>query len=217
AGFTRLTLRNRAAAFDFQSEALLELSDDGRFPRLFRSYADWRFPSQAPFQPELGLELERDLDEALVFRGALNAGIGRTFINNPSRLLELTGGLNASFEYYDAEELWPDTDNALKRRVQALYYAGEGPREDEQDLNLRFRLRFRQFSRIGALSQTFSLYPSMTDLGELRARSESSLLMPVTAHLDFRLHLFVDYEDEPEFESMEKWRTSIGAGFQWDF
>jgi len=67
------------------------------------------------------------------------------------------------------------------------------------------------------LSQTFSLYPSMTDLGELRARSESSLLMPVTAHLDFRLHLFVDYEDEPEFESMEKWRTSIGAGFQWDF
>jgi hypothetical protein len=217
AAFTRLTLRNRAEAFDFQSAAMLEVSDEYDFPHLFRSYADWRFPSGTSFQPELGFELERDLDEGLEFRGSLNAGIAKTFVEDSSRFFDLTAGINAAFEYYDAEELWSETENPIRRRIQAFYYADERRREQDQDINLRFRLRFRQFTRIGTLAQTISLYPSMTDFGEWRARSESSFRMPVTSQLDFRLHLLMDYEEEPEFKHLDSWRTSIGAGFQWDF
>lgn len=217
AAFTRLTLRNRAEAFDFQSEAMLEVTDEYDFPHLFRSYADWRFPTGTSFQPELGFELERDLDEGLEFRGSLNAGIAKTFAEDTSRFFDLAAGINAAFEYYDADELWPETENPLRRRIQAFYYADERRREQDQDINLRFRLRFRQFTKIGTLAQTISLYPSMTGFGEWRARSESSFRMPVTSQLDFRLHLLMDYEEEPEFEHLDSWRTSIGAGFQWDF
>ncbi|MEA3366244.1 MAG: hypothetical protein U9Q79_11455, partial [Candidatus Hydrogenedentes bacterium] len=163
AAFTRLTLRNRAEAFDFRSETMLEVSDEYDFPHLFRSYADWRFPSGASFQPELGLEIERDLDEGLEFRGSLNAGIAKTFVENTSRFFDLAAGINAAFEYYDAEEFWSETESPLRRRIQAFYYADERHREEDQDINLRFRLRFRQFAKIGTLSQTISLYPNMTD------------------------------------------------------
>ncbi len=217
AAFARLTLRKQAGGFGLFSENLLELADEERFPRLFRSTLDWRFPSASGLQPELGIEAERDLDEGLEFRGSLNAGITRVLIDEPNRLLEVTGGLNAAFEYYDAGELWQDSGNRLRERIQRLYYADERRREQDQDINLRLRLRFRQVIRNGALTQTFSLYPGLTGFGEVRARSESSFRMPVTSQLNFRLHLLLDYDDEPEFESTDRFRTSIGAGFEWDF
>ncbi|NLT62222.1 MAG: DUF481 domain-containing protein [Candidatus Hydrogenedentes bacterium] len=217
AAFARLTLRKQAGAVGLFSENLLELSDEGRFPRLFRSSVDWRFPSASGMQPELGIEAERDLDEGLEFRGGLNAGVTRVLIDEPNRLLEVTGGLNAAFEYYDAGELWQDSGNRLRERVQRLYYADERRREQDQDINLRLRLRFRQSIRDGSLTQTFSLYPGLTGFGDVRARSESSFRMPVTSQLNFRLHLLLDYDDEPEFEWTDRFRTSIGAGFEWDF
>ncbi len=214
--FTRLLLRNQADAFDFYSENLLELSDEQDFPRLFRSSAEWRLPSARLFHPELGIDFERDLDEALEFRGGLNAGFTRAFLDEPDRLFEVTGGLNVAFEYYDAARLWRDS-GSLRHRIQDLYYADEQRREEHQDINLRLRLRFRQSIGLGSLAHSVSLYPGLTDFGELRARSESSFRLPLTSQLNFRLHLLLDFEDQPEFEGLDKWRTSIGAGIEWDF
>ncbi|HOF39791.1 MAG TPA: DUF481 domain-containing protein [Candidatus Hydrogenedentes bacterium] len=217
AAFARLTLRKQAGTFGLFSENLFELSDDERFPRLFRSSVDWRFPADSSLLPELGIEAERDLDAGLAFRGSLHAGLARAFIDEPGRLFELTGGLNAAFEYYDASELAQSSGSRLRQFVRRLYYADEWQREQNQDINLRLRLRFHQIIRESLLTQTISLHPSLTDFGELRARSESSFRMPLTSQLNFRFDLLFDYDNEPHYEWTDSFRTFIGAGFEWDF
>ncbi len=217
AAFARLTLRKQAGTFTLFSDNLFELSDGERFPRLFRSSVDWRFPTDSNLLPELGIEAERDLDEGLTFRGSLHAGVTRSFVDEPGRLFEITGGLHTAFEYYDAAEFGQSSGSRLRQLVQRLYYADERRREQHQDLNLRLRLRFHQAIRESMLMQTISLHPSLTDFGELRARSESSLRMPLTSQLNFRLNLLFDYDKEPYFEGSDNFRTFVGAGFEWDF
>lgn len=217
AAFTRLTLRNRAEAFDFRSDSFLEISSEDAFPRLFRSASEWRFPSTRALQPELGFEIERDLDEALKFRGGLHVGLTRVFMDEPDRLFEATGGLNIEFEHYDAELFWRETGSGLRNRFAELYYGGDRRHIENQDINMRLRMRLRRAFDRAVLTQAISLYPSLTEFGELRGRSESAFQMPLSSQLHFRLHLLVDYENEPEFKRMDNWRTSIGAGFEWDF
>ena len=75
----------------------------------------------------------------------------------------------------------------------------------------------RPILRNGRLAQDVLVLPSLTDFGDLRATSESALLVPLTSSLKLKLNLRVDFDDEPEFRGIDEWQTSVGASIRWDF
>ena len=72
APFARLKLRREGEAYYVFSDAMLELAREGSFPRMYWLDTEWRFLHDGNLKPTAALELERDIDNALNFRGALS-------------------------------------------------------------------------------------------------------------------------------------------------
>ena len=67
------------------------------------------------------------------------------------------------------------------------------------------------------IRENLYLYPSITDLGEFRAESNTALLFPVSTKLQLRLDLLVEYDNSLPFNRLDHWQTAVGAGLQVDF
>ena len=206
--FARLSLTHRADEHAFRSRFFLDRADADRFPRWFRADTEWSLAPDDPLYPVAALEVERDTEAAMSLRGSLSLGIGKSLFASATDQLEGDLGVGGTTEYFDA---------ALpEKRLSRALWRGRDTRED-QALHARLRLRYaRALFQNGTFEEDFRFYPSLTEFGELRARSESSLLFPFTPWLKLKLDLLVDYESEPEFE-LDHWRTSVGASLRWDF
>lgn len=244
--YTRLTLRYEGDRYHFYSNALLELSDEETFPRLVNVLAEWRLRPEQALHPEIILGLERDTDRALALRADLGAGFARSLAPGQRHELQLSAGLDVAFEHYDLELLWREGGDSLpdrlrtlqghlliedllregpaglgshfRRLAQFVYYDEEVRRREKQELNLYFRLRHTSpLFRTATFSKELFLYPSLSDFGDLRARSNAGLQVPFTKNLSLRLDLTVDYEDAPEFHDVDRWSAAVGAGLTWGF
>ncbi|MBI4558327.1 MAG: DUF481 domain-containing protein [Candidatus Hydrogenedentes bacterium] len=193
------------------------------------------------FYRELMVGLERNLDQGLFFRSDLSFGLGYAFAESEKQGLTGEVGIQTTLEYYDAEGLLVDEDaEALRRSARLLarldlsnggdltrsfgklwnfaYYAEEDRRREELDFGLRLHLEYRrQWLRRSTLTESLLLYPSFADGAELRARSESTLVIPVASDLKLKLDLIIDFESDPEFRGVDEWRSAIGAGLVWNF
>lgn len=206
--FARLTLRSESERQAFWADAFVERADPEVFPRWFLAGAEWRLLPERSTYSVIGLAVERDTDKALAARGDLTVALGRTFAANERQELRGDVGLNAETAHYDAQTRWRDQPSWLR---------GD-QRKDRQRLNLRLGLRYAwAILGNGQISGRVSLYPGLTDWGNLRARSESSVVFPFGQRLSLKLHVLLDYEGEPEFDGLEQWRTSIGASVLWGF
>jgi len=206
--FARLALRSESERCVFWADAFVERADTEVFPRWFLAGAEWHLLSDRRRYPVIGLAVERDTDKALAARGDLTVGLGRTFAANGRQELRGDVGLNAETAHYDAQTRWGDE----------LSWLRSDRRKDRQRLNLRLGLRYaRAMLGNGQISGRVSLYPSLTDWGNLHARSESSVVFPFGQRLSLKLHVLLDYEGEPEFDGLDRWRTSIGASVLWGF
>jgi len=146
-------------------------------------------------------------------RGNLSLGVGKDLFAGTTHQLEADVGVGGTAEYFDTELLEKSQTNGLGKPFRR-----RDSTRDEQELHLRLRLRYaRTLFKNGAFEKDLKLYPSLTGLGELRARSESSLLFPFTQRFKLKLDLLVDYESSSEFHGLDHWRTSVGASFLWDF
>ncbi len=211
--FARLTL-HRASEYDtFLATVLVERADTGQFPRWLWFDTEWMRKGET-LQPYAALEIERDTDAALDLRGSLTAGVGKPVYESPDgkRRLFATGGLGVSFEHYDRQAL-PGT--RIVGFVEPL--PGRAGHE-KHELHGRLQLRYAQhLLKKSTFSEDIRFYPSLSNPGDLRARSESTLLLPMAAQLKLKLNLLVDYDSEPPYDRLDNWRTSVGASILWDF
>ena len=94
----------------------------------------------------------------------------------------------------------------------------EEERESEEELSLHLALRYSHSFQNGTeLDSRLAVFPSVNRPGDLRARSEAALSVPVmTPRLRLRLSLLLDYDNRPAVSGPESLSTSVGAsvGFQ---
>lgn len=201
---TRLQVDRDAPRTEFEGRATIERDDRAYFPGYVRGEA--RLGSTG--QPGVfgSVEAGRNIDAALDLRTGLNLGLTYDFGGHGLR-----GGaaLNLAHEQWDV--------STLRRRLHQ-WRPFEDSRKDETELNLRLGLRYsRVLFGDGAFESGIRLYPSLTGIGELRARSEAAVLVPVTTRLKLRFNVLVDYDNEPQFHGLDHWSTSVGAGIHLDF
>ncbi len=201
---TRLELGRASPATEIDVDAVIERDDSGYFPGYFTGEAGLRGTGQTA--PAAGVEVDRNTDAALDLRTGLNLGLAYDFAEAG---LRTEAGLNVARESWDV--------STLRRRLHQ-WRPFEDRRKTETELNLRLALRYsRALFGNGAFEGGLRLYPSLTDLGAVRARSEAAVLFPLTSRLKLRLDLLVDYDNEPQFDGLHNWSTSVGAGFHLDF
>lgn len=219
--YSELKLRREWEDYRFQSRTWIEAADEGEFPRVLRTRADWELLRPGAWRPLLTLEGERDLGQALDFRARGAVGLRVGLYESERQLLEGDIGAGLSFERYDAEDWrrWDETPTGPVGRLRAsLYYRAIDRSEEETgpDLNLSVRHLLRVF-REGTLHDELRLYTNLEDLDDWRASYETSFRYPLTDRLNLKLNLRVDYEDEPEFRYLDNWQTSVGAGVELEF
>jgi hypothetical protein len=216
--YARLGLMRDTKSFGVRSSWLLERADATDFPRWFRSDTEWRLGPADRFSPFAAIEIERDTDAALALRGSLTLGMGKRLFETASQQLDAGLGLGATSARYDADLLQGAPDRI--GGAEALRAPGWriDDHESAQYLHLRLRLRYAHtLFQNGAFEGDLTLFPNLSDLGEVRARSESAVLFPVTSRLRVKFDLLVDFESDPEFSGLDEWRTSVGASLLWNF
>jgi len=188
--FGRLRLSSDFDNYLFGANLFVERADPAEFPRWLTANTRLRFRPAMLWQPAVGLDFERDTDKALRARTGLNAGLIRTF---PALGIETEAGLLAETSRWRGHPT-------------------------EEDLNLHLALRYtRQIFENGEFSGSLSFTPSITHPENFRATSLTSLAFPFARRIHLKLNLLLDYEDYPQMEELEKWRTSVGASLLWGF
>jgi hypothetical protein len=211
--FTRLFLHRIGEASDFTSELFVERADASEFPRWLRGDVRWDLDAGKDVYPFISVYAERDTDKALAFRGDLTVSMAGNILDRPGNRLVAEAGIDAETAVFDSDFLERGDGSS-----EGLLWWRDYRKADRQQLNVRLALRYRRdLFNGGELTSGLYFQPSLTDLGRLRARSESALTLPFTPRLSLRLNLMLDYEECLEFSELEQWRTSVGASVLWGF
>lgn len=205
----RVDLKRDTASQTISAHVLVGRDDPEYFPGLAEGAVEWRREGADRIGPYARVDAERDTGAGLDLRAQLTLGIQDVLWGDSADSLRGFAGLGAAYEAWDA--------TVLEDRGQMRMLESE-EEDSEKELNVQLRLRYsRAIFRTGAFDSDFIVYPSLTDLGEFRARSETSFTFPVTSTLKLRLNLRLDYDNAPGLTGLDEWGTSVGAGFRWDF
>ena len=221
-------LVNRAEErWDFASRFRLGLGGSSDWPQYFTARNELRLYHDEQYYGLAGLDIERDTDIGLSLRSDLSAAAGREFFLEPDHELRGDTGVMVTAERFNASRLPASVRRELGglrlgRRFDdwksAAYYTYGERRRQQTSVSWRFRLVYRRDLPFdGLFTEDLAVYPSLTDLGEMRARSESAVQFPLTTRLSVRFDLLLDYERTPEFRGVDPWRTTVGAGVVFDF
>ncbi len=152
-------------------------------------------------KPYIWAGLDRDTNQALELRGHLALGLYKAFMPAANNALDAYLGFDVA-----REEASP----------KGIGISGDAERRSDVALHLGLRyysLLSRHLTLIGALD----LFPTLNDLGGLRAATETSLLFPLSERLRLRLDFRVGYDGDPLVRGVPKWSASVGAGVGVDF
>ena len=162
------------------------------------------------FAPTLILELERDRSRALEMGAQAAAGLRRQLHETDQNSLDGFLGVGVRAEELNPEPLRSDgVDDGALRGASA---------KDRTDIQLDVRLRYTRevFSRT-TLTEMIRVQPSLGDPGEIRAEWESTLSVPITLNVNLNFDLLFDYESDREYDAIDPWNTTFGAGLQIQF
>jgi hypothetical protein len=171
-------------------------ADDNNGGLDYLSMDAWVWGIGNGLNPYLWAGLDRDTNQALDLRGHLALGLYKAFMPTTSNALDAYLGLDVA-----REQMNPKDINA----------SGDTERRSDPALHLGLRyynLLSRHLTLIGALD----LFPTLSDLGGLRASGETSLLFPLSERLRLRLDFHVGFDGDPPVRGVPKWSTSVGAG-----
>ncbi len=145
--------------------------------------------------------MDRDMNQALAFRGELGLGLWKSLMGGGPQSLQAMLGVAVS------RERWRDAPGFQN-----------GGTVYDTDLNARLGLRyFRLLTNRTTFEENLDLYADMMDNGALRGRSETALAFPLGDRLRLRLNLIIGYEDNPPFNGMRRWSGAVGAGMDMQF
>jgi hypothetical protein len=238
--FTWAHLQRETGAFRFHTHLQLAATDADTFPDWLDFKASWRFQPAEAWGPVLRLEGRRDADAGLA--GSVEAGIGAeiTAYESPASRLALSGGLSVSSAFYNSDLIYrlrgedPNSlesilhhamhggASGLDAGIRALFdtqYYEDRRKYSETDAALYWGLRYDQslFGDRATLSEELQVRPSLTRWGDLTARSESVVQVPITRSLSMRLQINLDYDNDPPFRRLDNFRSSVGAGIEFGF
>ncbi|GAB4344117.1 MAG: hypothetical protein Kow0099_23220 [Candidatus Abyssubacteria bacterium] len=125
--------------------------------------------------------MEYDEMEKLDLRAQVFSGLGYNFIKTDRTLLLGEIGAGLTGEFFDEN----GDDETLEA---AIWLNGEWKQ--------------KVFTR-SELLQILTLFPSVSDFGEYRLRSETSLVTPLNDAWSIKLSLIDDYDSDPEGEDVE--------------
>ncbi len=225
--FVTVLMSRAAERWELESRFRLGIGSSTDWPRYFTARNELRFRRDDPYYALAGLDLERDAAIGLSMRGDLSAAVGRVFLPGPDHELRGDTGLMLSAERYNASRLpfslrrdfrGPHIGRGFDDWRSTAYYTYTERRRQQTGVSWRFRLTYRMDIPFdGLFTEDLAVYPSLTGLGEVRARSESAVHFPITTRLSVRFDLLLDYERSPEFSGVDPWRTTVGAGVVFDF
>ena len=185
------------------------VGDDPRLDRFFS--ADLRYlMGERRWRPEVGVEVERNRDKALDWRGELVLTLRRAIFADEVQSLDLGTGAGLAYEDYDAGPLRSDQGQSRLRTL--------GETTSDTDLNLHLDLQYqRQLSRRSDLFSQLWVRPNMTDVGDMRAGWDTILGFGLTPRLRLNLDLRLDYENGQPYRDLEEWRSRVGANVEVKF
>lgn len=219
--YARLQLEAMRETYWWTGDAFLSVANDSEGLGTWRVTSMWRWLPDARLHPALELGIEHDADQLLESRVSIFVGGQGTLWE--SRRQEVSGllGITLEAEHWSGDEFTgrdavPDSGREGARA--ALYYRAADLERDDADLRLKLNLRhtIHAFDRF-TWEEQVSLYPSLNDVGDWRGAYASTVLYPLADRLHLNLSLRVDYDNEPAFRYLEKWRTTVGAGIEWSF
>lgn len=187
----------------FTGTAFFTAFDADEFARQFALNSRFLLRRNRSVEPAVVLEIERDIDHALIYRGYLGMEAVQTLFENENMQMEGSLGAGGVFESWAPDEL-----SGSRLRLPSLW-----DKKDAQEVSVRMGLQFKS----SYFTESLRLYPSISNFGGLRGQSESALTLPLTPHLNLKLNLIVDYENELPYDEQDEWRGSVGAGLSWDF
>jgi len=210
----RLEFERSGRLVDFESDSEMAVTDDGRFPRYIRSRATWSRPEFNDVYPTITLDIERDLTEGVDWRAGAYGSAGARILDGRSQRLEIEAGLGAVVERFERDTI--DADLGFRDRMWRTWYFDRQTSTEELEGRLAAEYE-REFWTRGRFRQGLALNPSLSDLGDLRGRSETSLEWSFTDALRLRINFALDYESDPEWADLDNWRKTVDAGFSYRF
>ena len=189
----------------------LERSDSEDFPAWLRGSLQWEGTDEAArVHPYAAWGIERDRNNILELRTDLSLGVAYPFDWSEQETLHALLGLNLDYEAWDAA--------ALRDRQGNRVFL-EDLRRRGLHLNVQLGLRYSRalWGERASIKESLTLYPSISDWGDMRMRSETILRMEVTPRLQLRFDLMVDFDNRPDYDGYADWITTIGAGFEYRF
>ncbi len=185
---TRLDRSGRLKSWTFTGNAVVERVLRNDIPSAFDADTEW-MPDNLGAHPFWAYEIERDTTRSLNLRGQLTLGLYRDLYAGGAGML--LGGAGLAL----------DQERAATQRDNDRY----------NQLKLRY---FGLFAQRRALSESLLFYPAIVHIGELRARSEIVYALPITDQLKLRLDLVMDYESDPVFGGLNRWKGAMGLGIE---
>ncbi len=221
--FAAFMWRYEGERWDFESRARVALSGGGDFPLYFLSQSEWRRELDDRYYGLFAVDMERDRREGLEWRFDLGAGAGRRLWETNAQHLDADTGLTLTADYFDLGGMERGVrrealDGGLGGWRSAAYYRSAGRTHHETEAAWRVRLQYtRDVFLDGEFTEDLVFYPSLTDWGQLRARSESVIRFPLSTNLNLRFDVLFDYQRHRAFPGLDPWRATVGAGIVWDF
>jgi len=182
-----------------RAEALVERADPQDFPRLLRGTASASGSGQAGAAPFAEIQAERDLMKSLDLRAGLSLGLFQELVQTPKQQISGTAGINVT------HETWASAQSPIHYEYT----------DSNDELNLHLGLRYSHtLFAASELSSQVTMFPNLIDTGEIRARSETALTVPIIqSKLLLRLNVLLDYEPARNRLGPDELRTEFGAGF----
>lgn len=187
----------------------VEYTDDGgALDGFFEAKARVVHDTAKKWKPEVMFELERDRNKALDLRYDLTVGVGRRVIDSQRQTLRVGAGFGIEVERRDPEPLRRDQGKSLRHFLHE-----KAENNEELNLNLNFRYTRLLFGNT-LFEGVLVMRPSLSNPGEVRARSESALLVPLSPSTKLKFDVLVDYEDETRYRGIDEVNTAIGASLR---
>jgi len=157
----------------------------------------------AGWSPYLDLRFERQVEEALRWRTGIGVGVRYDFDGDPER---------GYFAYVGASlqrSAWRERHgNRLGQR------ATEADTTAGPEVGVGYE---RPLWRDGRWDSRLSVRPGSGEGSAVWAAAESTLTYPLSPKLHLRFDVSVAFEEEPVFDTLERFNTRFGAGLEFNF
>lgn len=155
------------------------------------------------WSPYMDLRVERQVEEALRWRTGIGVGVRYDFDGDPER---------GYFAYVGASiqrSVWRERHGSRLGRRATETHTTAGP-----EVGVGYE---RPLWTDGRWDSRLSVRPGSGDGSAVWAAAESTLTYPLSPKLHLRFDVSVAFEEDPVFDTLERFNTRFGAGLEFNF